>query len=138
MAANPGIELGIPVWRGGRESLEQTFKALKARAEELCGVGLSVQPRSGIGHSFRGITEDRADRPVWVLLDVLEPDNEPWWLSICFFADSITDPDDLGEVIPGGLFGADGYCFDIEKNDEQIINYLSQRLTEAWQSASEG
>ena len=118
--------------------MEQTFKALKAKAEELCGVDLTVQPRPGIGHSFRGITNNQADRPVWLLLDVLEPDNEPWWLSICFFAESITDPEDLGEIIPGGLFGTDGYCFDIEKNDEQIINYLSQRLTEAWQSASGG
>ena len=63
-------------------------------------------------------------------MDVIEePHNR--WLSICFYPDMIADPDDKGVLIPLGLLGEDGYCFDYEEWDEEYLQYLKTRLDEA-------
>ncbi len=43
----------------------------------------------------------------------------------------ITDPDERGELIPGGLAGSDGYCFDMFDDDQTLGQYLIARITEA-------
>jgi hypothetical protein len=48
----------------------------------------------------------------------------------------ITDPDDKGVLIPLGLLGEDGYCFDLEEWDEEYLHYLKTRLDEAYKKAS--
>ncbi len=48
----------------------------------------------------------------------------------------ITDPDELGDLVPGGLAGGDGYCFDVYANDEKMFAYLKERLMEAYQAAA--
>ena len=35
-------------------------------------------------------------------------------------------------MVPGGLFGQDGYCFDIYEYDESDLTYLVQRIDEAY------
>ena len=58
------------------------------------------------------------------------------WFSVCFYGDMITDPEERGEVIPGGLAGSDGYCFDIYEADDASVSYLKARLEEAWSRAA--
>ncbi len=47
-------------------------------------------------------------------------------------------PDERGELIPGGLAGKDGYCFDLSENDQESALYLLDRLKEAAKSAADG
>jgi hypothetical protein len=48
----------------------------------------------------------------------------------------ITDPEEKGVLIPLGLLGEDGYCFDLEEWDENYLQYLKTRLDEAREKAS--
>ena len=49
----------------------------------------------------------------------------------------ITDPNERGELIPGGLSGSDGYCFDMYDNDEALGRDLLDRLKEAGAMAAQ-
>ena len=44
---------------------------------------------------------------LFAIIDVIDDDPQARWLSVCFYGDMITDPEGRGEVIPGGLAGAD-------------------------------
>jgi hypothetical protein len=37
------------------------------------------------------------------MVDVIDDDPEVRWLSVCFYGEMITDPDEAGELIPEGL-----------------------------------
>ena len=47
----------------------------------------------------------------------------------------ITDPDEKGDLIPEGLLGEDGYCFDMDEYDMDEINYIKNRLSQACENA---
>jgi hypothetical protein len=49
----------------------------------------------------------------------------------------ITDPEARGNLIPTGLLGEDGYCFDLEGWDEEYLRYLEVRQDEAYKAAAE-
>ena len=67
------------------------------------------------------------------MVDVIDDDPDNRWLSVCFYEEAITDPDERGDMVPGGLFGQDGYCFDIYEYEESDLAYLVQRIDEAYQ-----
>lgn len=91
--------------------------------------------RPGVSLSLR-ILNPSLKRPLVAMLDVIDDDPENRWLSVCFYADLITDPQELGDIIPGGLQGGDGYCFDVEGDDGAPGEYLAERLREAWAKAA--
>lgn len=97
----------------------------------------SFTSRPGISHSFRGClpTADEGRDRLFVMVDIVDDDPENRWLSVCFYGDAITDPDELGDLIPGGLLGEDGYCFDLYEYDEGALSYLKERIDEAHQNA---
>jgi len=66
------------------------------------------------------------------MIDVIDDDPNERWLSVCFYGDMVQDPDELGDLIPGGLLGSDGYCFDISEADDRLASYVSQRIQEAY------
>ncbi|MBW2683786.1 MAG: hypothetical protein JRC69_09555, partial [Deltaproteobacteria bacterium] len=68
--------------------------------------------------------------------DVIDDDPAERWLSVCFYGDMIADPEQRGEVIPGGLAGSDGYCFDMFEDDKELADYLVDRLVEACAAAA--
>ena len=68
------------------------------------------------------------------MVDVIE--DEPKWLSVCFYAEMIKDPDEKADMVPGGLLGEDGMCFDLEEWDDDLVQYIQIRLDEAFQSAA--
>ncbi len=70
------------------------------------------------------------------MVDVIEDD--PRWLSVCFYGDSISDPDEKGDFVPKGLLGEDAVCFDLEAYDEEDLGYLEGRIDEARLGASRG
>lgn len=95
-------------------------------------------PRPGISYSLRAAHLNQKDRPLFVMIDVIDDEPGRRWLSVCFFQDMIRDPEELGDLIPGGLLGSDGYCFDAMDADEKMKNYLKERIREAWENAREG
>jgi len=94
---------------------------------------LSFKSRPGVSYSLRGTVENQAGekRPLFVMVDIIDDEPESRWLSVCFFEDMLTDPDEEGDLIPGGLLGEDGYCFDLYDYDEHMISYIEQRINEA-------
>ena len=69
------------------------------------------------------------------MVDVIDDDPEDRWLSVCFYGEMVTDPQEAGDLVPEGLLGEDGYCFDMYEYDEQEVAYLKERLTEAHSNA---
>jgi hypothetical protein len=69
-------------------------------------------------------------------MDVIDDDPDSRWLSVCFYPDMITDPEERGNIIPLGLLGEDGYCFDYDEWNEEFLRYLETRLDEAHENAS--
>lgn len=68
------------------------------------------------------------------MVDVIE--DAPRWLSVCFYGEMITDPDEQGDFVPEGLLGEDAICFDIDQYDDALLQYVEARLDEAYRSAS--
>lgn len=102
------------------------------------GVTETFLARPGVSYSLRWNVEDQTagrDRPLFAMSDMVPLGGDEYMLSVCFFQDEIGDPDELGDAIPGGMYGGDGYCFDLEDEDPELVAYLSQRAAEAYESA---
>lgn len=124
-------------WPAGQAGLKRAYVQLKAWAEVLPGAAASFLARPGVSHSLRFDLEPRPSgrqRPVFFLIDVVDDGGERF-LSVCFYEDEITDPRELGNAIPQGLFQETGYCFDLEDDDPDFLAYLRQRLAEAHAAA---
>jgi len=116
---------------GAKPAFESLYRDLRGKSEAVC----EFHERPGISYSLRGVHKDQKDRPLFVMIDVIDDDPKQRWLSVCFYGDMIEDPDDLGDLIPEGLLGADGYCFDITEEDEGLLDYVLGRIQEAYESA---
>ena len=103
-----------------KDSLFYTFKA-----------------RPGVSYSLRVKHTLQQSRELFVIMDVIDDDPDSRWLSVCFYPDMITDPEERGNIIPLGLLGEDGYCFDYDEWDEEFLGYLETRLDEAHVKASQ-
>ena len=99
---------------------------------------IEFHERPGITYSLRGIHQNQNDRPLFVLIDVIDDDPKQRWLSVCFYDGTVNDPDEQGDLIPGGILGVDGYCFNITESDPSFTEYVHQRFQEAYDSASHG
>ncbi|GAB6887083.1 hypothetical protein JCM13304A_05810 [Desulfothermus okinawensis JCM 13304] len=112
------------------------FLGLKELIFGFKDVEIDFIERKGISYSLRAKHKNQTTRKLFVMVDVIddEPDNR--WLSVCFYGDMISDPDEKGDLIPGGLLGEDGYCFDVEKFSEEEVNYIKERIKEAYKNAA--
>ena len=102
--------------------------ALYAHMAACPGLRLEFVARPGVSYSIRMLGKGPED--VAALLDIIDDDPEDRWLSLCFYADLVTDPEELGDVVPGGLAGEDARCFDVDA-PEGMENFLLERLREA-------
>ena len=95
---------------------------------------LSFKSRPGISYSLRANVAKTGDieERLFVMVDIVDDDPENRWLSVCFYGDMITDPNEEGDLVPEGLLGEDGYCFDLYEYDEAAISYLELRIDEAY------
>lgn len=125
-------------WREEVPAVKGCFTRLMALLGTLEGVECSFTARPGVSYSLRPRHRRQAKRDFFMILDVIDDDPAARWLSVCFYADLITDPEERGELIPGGLAGGDGYCFDLFADDPALVDYLQQRCREAWQAAKAG
>ncbi len=100
----------------------------------LPGTEVEFHARPGVTYSLRAVHPAQA-RPLYAMVDVI--DDEPRWLSVCFYREMVTDPGERGEMVPGGLLGEDGLCFTAEDATGTVLNYLKERIRQAHASVIE-
>ncbi len=98
-------------------------------------VAFDFKASPGISYSLRAKNNAQKDRNLFTLIDVVDDEPENRWLSICFYADLVTDPQEMGDYVPGGLLGEDAICFNLEEDDQETKKYILGRLDEAYKNA---
>jgi hypothetical protein len=122
------LEAFIDSWTDDPNGVKSAFLRLKSVLESLNGASVSFIPRPPASYSLRA--EPHRGRPVITMVDVATLDGERF-LSVCFYADTITDPKERGDLIPEGLLSKDGYCFDLDSGDDDAVSYVEARIFEA-------
>jgi hypothetical protein len=126
----------IEEWKETPENNKPVFLHFREYLRKKEGVTLEFLPRPGVTYSLRAVHAAQKKKGLFVMVDVIE--DAPRWLSVCFYSEMITDPDEKGGFVPAGLLGEDAVCFDIEERDEDLIRYIEIRLDEACRYVSEG
>ncbi|WP_457575251.1 hypothetical protein [Desulfomarina sp.] len=130
------IETFLSDWGGeGDQPMKNWFRLFFDTVKTMEDVELQFVARPGVSFSIRPKHRRQTDRELFAIIDVIDDDPAERWLSVCFYGDMITDPEERGEVIPRGLSGSDGYCFDMFEDDKQLAAYLVARLKEAGTAA---
>lgn len=125
------IEKFLADWPGTHQPLREVFRLFYQELSAMAGVTLTFTARPGVSYSLRPRRGRGDGREFFAIIDVIDDEPQARWLSVCFYQDMITDPEERGQTIPGGLAGSDGYCFDIYKDDPDLTDYLLVRLREA-------
>ncbi len=124
----------IENWPDTADRNKESFCHFREYLHKKSGVSLSFIPRPGVTYSLRARHSGQKKKELFVMVDVIE--DSPRWLSICFYAQMINDPEQRGDFVLGGLLGEDALCFDLEQWDEEIIGYIDARLDEACEKAA--
>lgn len=132
----PELDAFLADWKDDPNGSKPLFQSLYGCLSGLQDVTLEYKGRPGVSHSLRARHAAQKDRDLFVLVDVIDDDPEARWLSVCFYADLVTDPDGRGDVVPGGLAGDDACCFDIDEPDAGTEAYMTGRLKEACANAA--
>lgn len=129
------IDSFLESWAGDNEPMREWYSKLYGELKKLPEIELQFMARPGVSYSIRPKRASQKERDLFAIVDVIDDDPAERWLSVCFYEDMITDPEERGELIPGGLAGSDGYCFDMFDDDESLGAYLLARIVEAAESA---
>jgi len=129
------VEVFLKTWAESPDNNKQGFVRLAELVFGQQGVALEFIPRPGVTYSLRASIPG-SNRPLFVMIDVIE--DQPRWLSVCFFGDLVQDPEERGAFVPGGLLGEDALCFDLETSTEETVTYVATRVEEAYRSATAG
>lgn len=127
------IKQFIADWPASSSLCRDLFIQLKTHLQSLEGIRLQFAARPGVTYSLRAGHAHQGDRALFAMIDVI--DDDPRWLSICFYSEMVSDPEERGDYVPGGLLGEDGLCFDLEPGDEGLVSYVTARLDEAHRAA---
>lgn len=131
------IKTFLEAWQGKSQQTKESFIRLKKHLADKEELRFDFKARPGVSYSLRARHNCQKTRQLFVIMDVIDDDPASRWLSVCFYPNMITDPEDRGHLIPLGLLGEDGYCFDFEGWDEDYLQYLEKRLDEAHRRASQ-
>ena len=134
MSNTTALDKFILEWQEEDFSIKNIFSHLKNQLEALDGTQLDFVVREGLTFSLRAHHTQNQTRPLFAIIDVIE--GEPRWLSVCFYAATIEDPDERGDFVPGGLLGEDAFCFDVTTNDPNLVEYLTARIRDAHANAA--
>jgi hypothetical protein len=132
------LEKFLDEWPPEQAGLKKSLLAYRGGVLALPGVRESFLPRPGVSYSLRWDLEPRPagrQRPLFALLDVVPLGGAEMMLSVCFYQDEVSDPEELGNAIPQGLFNETGYCFDLDGEDAQMVAYCLGRAAEAHAAA---
>lgn len=124
------LDAFLTAWNQDDNGVKPLFLSLYSLLRTFDGVELEYSGRPGISHSLRALYPGKKERPLFALVDVIDDDPAARWLSVCFYADLVTDRAGLGDVVPGGLLGEDACCFDVDSPGE-TERFLLDRLKEA-------
>lgn len=127
------LEAFIEGWKETEEQNKKAFMLLKDHLESKPSINIDFKPRPGVTYSYRASHENQKDRPLFLMIDVI--DEEVRWLSVCFYGDMIDDLDEKGDFVPEGLLGEDAVCFDLDEYNEEDLRYIMARLDEAYKNA---
>jgi hypothetical protein len=130
------IKAFLEMWKGKSQQIRDSFVRLKDHLAGKDSLIYTFKARPGVSYSLRAKHMLQQTRELFVIMDVIDDDPDSRWLSVCFYPDMITDPEERGNIIPLGLLGEDGYCFDYDEWDEEFLRYLEKRLDEAHERAS--
>lgn len=122
-------------WHDTETGTKAAFEAFRDHLQAMDGIRMQFKSRPGVSHSLRASHPAQSERELFVLVDVVDDDPDARWLSVCFYADMVTDPAELGDWVPGGLLGEDALCLNLENDDEDMRAYIIKRLTEAYTAA---
>jgi hypothetical protein len=122
----------VETWEESPDRNRQGFVRLTELLSGKAGVTLEFHPRPGVTYSLRASAHGH-NRPLFVMVDVIE--DQPRWLSVCFFGDMVRDPEERGAFVPGGLLGEDALCFDLDACTEDAVGYVMARIEEACHAA---
>ncbi|KPA09875.1 hypothetical protein MHK_009921 [Candidatus Magnetomorum sp. HK-1] len=134
-AKNITIDSFISDWKTDSNAIKNDFIALKTHLENKSNTNIDFNARPGVSYSLRAAHTAQKKRSLFVMVDVIDDDPDSRWLSVCFYGEMITDPDEKGDLIPEGLLGEDGYCFDHDTGSESGLSYIQERIDEAYISA---
>lgn len=140
----PDFEAFLEAWTEDQLALQPYAKKIYTQLQGFGNVAFDYKARPGVSYSLRGthgkqVAAQQAAgvRPLFVLVDIIDDEPESRWLSVCFYADMINDPDELGNFVPVGLLGEDAMCFDLYEADQATLEYVLARLREAFSKAGE-
>ncbi len=127
----------ISDWKDNDTQTRQAFVELVGHIQSLTDITLEFNARPGVSYSLRPRHAAQSKRPLFAMVDVIDDDPGDRWLSICFYAEMVTDPDEAGDQVPEGLLGEDACCFDLYEYDPGDMAYIKGRLTQAHGNAPE-
>lgn len=126
----------LGTWQNDPQQMHQAFLIMKAKLVDKANTILEFKSRPGVSYSLRAYLSGPADKqaqpPLFALVDIIDDDPANRWLSICFYTQMVTDPQEIGNLVPEGILGEDGYCFDLFEFDETLIAYIKQKIDEAY------
>ncbi|MFH2123142.1 MAG: hypothetical protein ABIJ50_06655 [Pseudomonadota bacterium] len=128
------LNLFIEQWAEMPGKNREIFLHFRKYLGDKEGVMLDFISRPGLTYSLRAVHANQKKKGLFVMVDVIEDVTR--WLSVCFYSDMITDPEEKGDFVPGGLLGENALCFDIEAQDDALIHYLECRMDEACRAAA--
>ncbi len=120
----------------GGGTARKALQMILTRIDFLGDTEIQYLARPGISRSVRVRRLDQSARPLFLLMDVVGEDPAERWLSVCFYGDTVSDPRELGDRVPGGLLGEDGLCFDVDGTDPELLEYVARRVEEAHLAAA--
>ncbi|MFP4225868.1 MAG: hypothetical protein ACLFRF_03980 [Desulfobacterales bacterium] len=123
-------------WTDSANQAKNAFLELLDHLKKKDPINLEFIPREGLTYSLRASHPNQTARPLFGMVDVIEDD--PRWLSVCFFGEMINDPEEKGDMVPEGLLGEDAHCFDIYEYEASEVAYVARRLDEAYEVAAKG
>ncbi len=121
-------------WTNDPQDIKSAFVKLKDKLLTKKDVTFSFNSRPGVSYSLRASVKQgvNINRRLFTLIDIIDDAIENRWLSVCFYSDMVTDSDEKGNLVPKGILGEDGYCFDVDEYDNSMISYIEQEIDEAY------
>jgi hypothetical protein len=128
------VEAFLGTWKESPDCNRQGFVRLKDLLFGKEGVAFEFHPRPGVTYSLRASVPG-GSQPLFAMVDVI--DDQPRWLSVCFFSTMVRDPEERGALVPGGLLGEDALCFDLDACTEEAVGYVVERIEEACRASGD-
>ena len=123
-------------WTDNARQTKKAFHRLQDHLVRKPALAFEMVARPGVSYSLRAKHGRQNQRPLFAMIDIIDDDPDQRWLSVCFYGEMISDPDEIGDFVPEGLLGEDAHCFDIEAWDDHLMTYVMARLDEAYDKAT--